>query len=377
MESSKVSEVIMQPFERSTALLAAIVESSDDAILSKDLDGTITSWNRAAERIFGYTCQEIVGRSILTLIPEELQGEEQVILRKIRNGERIEHYETIRLSKHGERLELSLTISPVKDETGRTIGASKVARDISERRRMERLLIQSEKIAATGRMAATIAHEINNPLEAVMNLIYLSRTSEFISEDVRGYLMTAEQEIERVSMIARQTLGYFRETTSEVTLGVQDLLTQVLDVYQTKLVSRRIQVERDFQPVRPLTLKRGEITQVFSNLVSNSVDAMSDGGVLQVGISEVQDDRAGGVRIEIKDEGPGIPAELLSRIFEPFFTTKEGRGTGIGLWISRQFVEGRGGSLQVKSRTEGPDRGSRFVVFLPYKGDASTRGELR
>ena len=155
--------------------------------------------------MFGYTADEIIGKSILLLIPEELQYEEDEILRKLRAGERVDHYETRRKKKSGEIFDVSVTISPVKDESGRVIGASKIARDISDRKRMERMLMQSEKLAATGRMAAAIAHEINNPLESVINLVFLARHHSGFSGKVHEYLLAAEEELERVSHIARQT----------------------------------------------------------------------------------------------------------------------------------------------------------------------------
>ena len=141
-------------------------------ILSKDLNGIITSWNASAARIFGYSAEEMIGTSILRLIPDDLQSDEKMIMENIRAGRRVEHFETVRLTKSGERLDVSLTISPIRDEHRTVIGASKILRDISMRRRVEQSLLQAEKIAATGRMAATIAHEINNPLEAVVNLMY-------------------------------------------------------------------------------------------------------------------------------------------------------------------------------------------------------------
>jgi len=149
--------------------------------LSKDLNGRITRWNQAASRLFGYTTEEIVGQSILTLIPEELQSGETTIISKIHAGERVEHFETVRMKKNGGRFEVSLTISPVQDKAGTIVGASKILRDISTKKRFEASLIQAEKIAATGRMAATIAHEVNHPLEAVTNLVFLAKSNSVIS----------------------------------------------------------------------------------------------------------------------------------------------------------------------------------------------------
>src|SRR5258707_670061 len=161
--------------EQAQLRLAAIVESPGDAIASKDLNGTITSWNRSAEKLFGYKAEEIIGKPVTLIIPPELHRDEFTILSKIRRGEKIEHFETIRLHKNGEKVEVSLTISPVKDENGKVIGAAKIIRNITENNKIERALRTTEKLAAAGRMAATVAHEINNPLEAVTNLVYLAK----------------------------------------------------------------------------------------------------------------------------------------------------------------------------------------------------------
>ena len=198
--------------EESRFRLAAIVDSADDAIISKDLNGIIRTWNNGARRLFGYDADEIIGQSILRLIPENLRHEEAEILRRLRAGEKIEHYETTRVSKSGELREVSITISPICNNNGEVIGGSKIARDVSDRKKVERMAIEAEKIATTGRMAAAIAHEINNPLASVLNLIYLARQDGISREDVQNYLATAESELERVSHIARQTLGYYRDT---------------------------------------------------------------------------------------------------------------------------------------------------------------------
>ena len=188
------SEETLRDSAKRLGELAAIVASSDDVIVSKDLNGIITSWNDAATRVFGYTADEMIGTSILKLIPEHLHSDEKTIIENIRAGRRVEHFETVRLTKDGKLIDVSLTVSPVKDANGQVIGASKILRDISNRKRLEQSLLQAEKIAATGRMAATIAHEINNPLEAVMNLLFLLRP-KIADEEGINYLATAESEL--------------------------------------------------------------------------------------------------------------------------------------------------------------------------------------
>src|SRR5580693_3075131 len=250
--------------------LAAIVESSDDVILSKDLNGIIHSWNAAATRVFGYAAEEMVGASILKLIPEHLHSDEKTIIESIRAGKRVEHFETVRLTKSGQLIDVSLTVSPIRDEFGRVIGASKILRDISGRKRIEQSLLQAEKIAATGRMAATIAHEINNPLEAVTNLLYLLRP---MITDLAGinYLSSAESELARVSHIAKQTLGYYREHASAKSVSLSEIAEHALTIYEPRCTAAGIAVKRSIAPSTKIMLRRGEIMQVISNLIANSI----------------------------------------------------------------------------------------------------------
>jgi PAS domain S-box-containing protein len=352
--------------EHTRALLAAIVESSDDAIISKNLNGIITSWNEGAARIFGYTPEEMVGQSILRLIPEELRYQEDEILSKLRAGERIDHFETVRVRKNGERIEISVTISPVKDSTGRIVGASKIARDISTRKQMERLLIQSEKLAATGRMAATIAHEINNPLESLMNLVFLARTSCASDEAAHAYLLIAEKELDRVSHLARQTLGYYRGSGVPVEVHPKEIMEDVLTIYHAKLLGSCISVESQFDDLRPITLDKGELVQIFSNVIANSIDAMPQGGLLHVEITSIVRGGQEGVLAVIRDQGMGIPQEHMAKVFEPFFTTKGNLGTGIGLWVAKRLVEKRGGQLSITSSTEPGNSGTSLSIYLPF-----------
>lgn len=352
-------------------LLAAIVECSDDAIISKNLQGNVTTWNAAATRIFGYAPEEIIGQSILLLIPEELHNEEDLILRKVKAGERVEHYETTRIKKGGERVEVSITISPIRDENGRIIGASKLARDISGHKQMERLLIQSEKLAATGRMAATIAHEINNPLDSVMNLIFLARTSSSMIK-ARGYLQTAEKELERVAHISRQTLGYYRETGAPVGVKFRELIEDVLTAYQGKLRSKRISIDCEFNEHDPIFVNKGEMLQVFSNIIANSVDAMNQEGVLRIQIGKIVHSEVEGVQIMVRDNGMGIRQEHLGKIFEPFFTTKGDLGTGIGLWVTKQLIEKHGGNIVLTSCTDSGKSGTTLSIFVPFANPVSS-----
>jgi PAS domain S-box-containing protein len=325
---------------------AAIIESSDDAILSKDLSGTITSWNPAAIRILGYTSEEMIGTSILRIIPEELHSDEPIILAKIRAGQRIDHFETTRLTKDGRLLNVSLSISPVRDDSGQIIGAAKILRDISARKRLEQSLLQAEKLAASGRMAATIAHEINNPLEAIVNLIYLSRGLATDPEQA-AYLETAANEVDRVSHIAKQTLGYYRDYAAAASASLSDIAAEAIRIYEPRCKTAGIRIESHLGPSPKIVLRKGEIMQVISNLIANAIYAMPSGGTLSVSVKHPPSGNGSsdGVVLSIEDTGVGISAEKLPRIFDAFFTTRADIGTGIGLFVARQFVESHGGQL--------------------------------
>jgi PAS domain S-box-containing protein len=355
--------------------LAAIVDSADDAIISKDLNGIIKSWNQGARRMFGHTSEEIIGQPMLRLIPKDLHYEEDEILRKLRVGERIDHYETIRVRKNGELIEVSVTISPIINNEGTVIGASKIARDISDRKRMEKVLVQSEKLAATGRMAAVIAHEINNPLESLMNLIFLARQNCSESPKAQSFLLTAERELERVSHIARQTLGYYRDTGSPSEVYLHDLIQNVLTVYQSKVLANGISVDSSFNDLRKISVSEGEMLQVFSNVIANAIDAMRQGGKLTISVRSTMALGGDGIQTIIRDEGIGISQEHLERIFEPFFTTKGNLGTGIGLWVTKQLVERHGGQISVTSSTESGKSGTTVTMYIPFGNRRKLRND--
>jgi PAS domain S-box-containing protein len=343
--------------------LAAIVDSSDDVILSKDLNGIITSWNGAAKRLFGYTAEEMIGQSILKLIPDDLRDEEKRIIESIRAGQRVEHFETVRLTKDGNLIEVSVTVSPIRDERGEVIGASKILRDISDRKRIERSLTQAEKIAATGRMAATIAHEINNPLEAIMNLLYLLRP-KITDEEGRNYLSTAEEELRRVSHIAKQTLGYYREHAAATKASLSEIAEHAVAIYEPRCSAAGISISTSFNSSCKPRLRRGEVMQVISNLIANSIHAMPNGGRLSVAVEDTDKPVIGTV-LMISDDGEGITSSDLPKVFEAFFTTRSTVGTGIGLFVAKQFIEGHGGQISITSQRDAENHGTTVRIFIP------------
>ena len=324
--------------------------------------------------MFGYTAEEMIGQSILRIIPPELHYEEDEILRKLRRGERIDHYETRRRKKNNEHVEVSVTISPIRDRSGSVVGASKIARNISDRKRVENLVIQSEKLAATGRMAATIAHEINNPLESIVNLIFLAREESAVNGKAYRYLLTAEEELERVSHLARQTLGYYRDTGSPVEVHLHSLIETVLTVYRARLLSNNISVDTSFNDLQKIVASKGEMIQVFSNIIANAVDAMRGAGSLHITTRNHFGSAGDGIQTIIQDNGIGIKKEHLAQIFEPFFTTKGDLGSGIGLWVAKQLVERRGGQISVASSTESGACGTTITIFIPFAIPASLLG---
>ncbi len=344
--------------------LAAIVDSSDDAIISKDLTGIITSWNAAATHLFGYSADEIVGRSVLTLIPPELHHEEPEILRKVTSGERIEHFETRRRRKDGHLVEISLTISPIRDPSGRVVGISKIARDITERKLTEAALIESERMATVGRMAASIAHEVNNPLEAILNLGYLLAEDPSLDEEARKYAHLLVAEVLRVSEITKQTLSFYRDTTHTTLVNLTDLVDGILKLHRPMLLQRSIRVYTRGRTAACVMASPGELRQVFTNLIVNSIDAMPRGGEIHVSISK--GGKGSLACITIADTGSGIPSGARDCIFDAFFSTKTGKGTGLGLWITQGIVRKYGGSIRVRTSTDPARRtGTAFRVCLP------------
>ncbi|HZP06482.1 MAG TPA: PAS domain S-box protein [Terracidiphilus sp.] len=361
--------------EEAQRRLAVIVKCSDDAIISKDLNGIVTSWNPAAEKLFGYTAQEMIGLPITAIIPPELQHDEQDILAAIGRGHTIDHFDTIRLTKSGERIQVSVTISPVRDENGNIVGAAKIARDITRQKQTEQAVRTTERLAAVGRLAATVAHEINNPLASVTNLIYLSKQSA-VRHDVKDFLTSAEEELERISHLTKQTLGFYRESKEATAIRLGDIVTSTISVFAAKARNKGVSVEPEVRSDPEIYALASELRQVIGNLLSNSIDAVEIGGRIRLRVSAISTSGlfSKGVRLTVADSGPGIPDEVRAHIFEPFFTTKRDVGTGLGMWICKSIVDRYCGSIKIRSTTEEGKTGTVISIVFPLssQGQATT-----
>jgi PAS domain S-box-containing protein len=352
------------------ALYAAIVEGSDDAIFSKTLSGTVMSWNQAAERMYGYTAAEMIGRPVSALLPPERRNEVNEILERLKRGEGLERFETTRVAKDGRQLHVSLTISPLRDSKGTIVGASTVARDITQTKMAEQALRNSEKLAVAGRMAATVAHEINGPVEAVSNILYLLQKASALDETARSFVQAAQKELGNIREIAKATLGFYRNRErGQAAVNIADLIENVVMLYARKIERLAIKLEKQYSGGRTVIGDQSELRQVFSNLILNAVEALGKSGTrLRIRVFDAMDWRIPhlrGVRTVISDNGPGVAVLDRPRIFEPFYTTKGDAGTGVGLWVSRGIVQKHAGSITFRSRIREQSAATAFSVFLP------------
>jgi len=264
----------------------------------------------------------------------------------------------------------ALTLSLIRQQElteAAELGRAQLEAEIVVRKKAEDALIVSEKLASVARMSAVIAHEINNPLAAVTDLLYLAQTVDGMPNEALEYLKTADGELKRVAHITRQTLGFYREMNDPTSFRLSSLLDSILDLLQSKIRSKRAIVENRCDAQVQVTAVYGELRQVFSNLLVNSLDAIPENGrvVLRASFSKNPGAGTDRIRVVVADDGKGISPAILPKIFEPFFTTKGSIGNGLGLWVSKQIVEKHGGAVQVRSCTKGPHQGTTFSVVLP------------
>jgi PAS domain S-box-containing protein len=358
--------------------LAAVIESSEDAIISKTLDGTIRTWNPGAERVYGYPAAEVIGRHMTLLLPDDRGDEEAEILQRIGRGEPVEHFETVRKTRSGDLIDVSLTISPIRDKNGLIVGASHVARNITERKRFEQQLRHAQKLESLGVLAGGVAHDFNNLLTGILGNTSLAL--EMLSDDhpARRTLAEVLNASERAADLTRQLLAYAgkgRFVIEPVNLSV--LVREISSLIQSS-IPKNVQLRLELRNDTPMTLAdSSQLQQIVMNLVINGAEAIgADQGTVLVttGVQNVDEtyrqntfgegsDLATGtyVTLEVHDNGCGMDEATLSRIFDPFFTTKF-TGRGLGLAAVQGIVRGHKGAMKVYSR---PGAGTTFKVLFP------------
>ncbi|HET7364397.1 MAG TPA: PAS domain S-box protein [Burkholderiales bacterium] len=368
--------------EEARARLASIVASSDDAIVSKSLDGVIRTWNRGAERMFGYTAEEAVGRHITLIIPQERRSEEDMVLAKVRRGEVVDHFETVRRAKDGRLLDISLTVSPIRDAHGQVIGASKIARDVTERKRMDaelRSLVAQLREADTRKdeFIAMLAHELRNPLSAIAVATDLLARSSLDDRKARFAVPAIERQMRQLRRLVDDLLNMARITSGKLTLRKESIELKAfaeraiadyraLVASGTSIVLQAVEAWVDADPAR--------LKQMIENLIDN---ATKYGGR---NITVMVSADAQGAHISVRDDGQGIAQELQASLFQPFVqgaqpTDREQRGLGLGLALVERLASLHGGSVAAAS--EGLGKGSTFTISLPLAKPAAASDERR
>jgi two-component system CheB/CheR fusion protein len=325
-----------------------------------------------ASRLFQEICGENpLFRDFDDVLPLQIvhpQGSDarRFSVREVLAGESHKGTEVVLHRHDGSELPLLITAGRIQSDTGAIVGGVIALFDISDRKVIEEALRRSEKLAAAGRIAGALAHEINNPLSAVTNILYLLENSN-LDEKLQYYVALASSELSRVSHIVRNTLSFYRESSKPVPVRITEVLDYVLEVYNRHVTEKSINIVKRYQFEEAIDSFPGELRQIFSNLISNSIDAIPAGGELTLSVRASLHPQTGveGVRVTIADRGHGIPTHLRDKLFEPFFTTKGEKGTGLGLWVTQGILHKQGGSIRVRSRSGEGASGTVFSVFIP------------
>jgi len=344
--------------------------SIGDAVIATDEKGMVIFINPIAEELTGVKMRDGQGQPVRRVFPifnEQTRKPVENPVAKVLEMGRVMGLANHTILQHadGHMIPIEDSAAPIYDDQHKLRGVVMVFRDVTAEKQAQDVMRKAEKLAAAGRLAATVAHEINNPLEAVCNLIYIVRNTASLPQEAAGYLHMAEQELDRVSHITRQTLGFYRDSSEAGPVQVRSVIESVLKLYENKIQSKSIAVELDLVECPLVYGMHGELKQLVANLVSNAADAVGNGGKIRIAASPASLGNEQGVEIKVADNGPGVPAENRNHIFEPFFTTKEDVGTGLGLWVCKEIAERHGGRVQLSLSKDGGLGGAVFTVFLP------------
>jgi len=370
-------EIYARQLEEREEWFRSTLTSLGDAVVATDGRGYVTFLNPMAEKLMGRALSVTRGKYIEDVFPIF----NETTLKPVDNPVKkvMEHGFIVGLANHtvlqntdGTYVPIEDSAAPIRDGRGKIVGVVLVFRDATTERKSQEVLRKTEKLAAAARLAATVAHEINNPLEAIGNLIYISKATEGIPESAFTNLTLAEEELARVSHITRQTLGFYRESKQPNEVDLPTLVESVLNIYSNKLRTKNIILVRDFHDCPPIQALAGELKQAVANLVSNAADAVPHGGTICVRIDCHEDTTTHIVKIIVEDDGPGIAPEHRDHIFEPFFTTKKDVGTGLGLWVTKEIIERHSGTVEVRSMNGTGPSGTAFSITLPVRPDFQT-----
>ncbi|HUB52898.1 MAG TPA: ATP-binding protein [Terracidiphilus sp.] len=343
-------------------LRAELLDISSEAIIVRALDDTVLYWNSGAEEVYGWSRDEAIGQDMHDLLKTEFPVARETIRQSLQE-EKSWYGNLVQTTKSGSKV----VVACRKNMNHEGNAVLEVGRDITAALRAEEALRETEKLAAMGRMAGIIAHEINNPLEAITNIFYLLNNHSSLNKEARSYAEMAAQELERVSHITRQTLSFYRESKQPIQIHLPDLINDVLELQHRVLINSRITVRKEYISSTPLTGFPVELRQVLLNLVGNAIQAMPDGGVLGVSVRESTDwtRNLRGTTVSIIDTGKGIHPDVSHQLFQPFFTTKSTKGTGLGLWISNGIVQKYDGRISCRTFRWKDASATCFRVFFP------------
>lgn len=365
---SRRAEELFQSEQRLRTTLVSI----GDGVITCDAEGRIQMMNPIACDLTGWTQAEAHNRPLEDVFHIVNESTGEAIETPVAKVKRLRSVvgvaqDTALIRKNGSRILIADSGAPIRDQTGEIIGIVLVFRDITLERRTQDTLLSNEKLAVTGRLAATIAHEIHNPLDAVSNLLYLMRNGTS-PEEFPQLIDMAESELGRVTQISRAMLGLYRESRAPVSVEIKSTLEDVLLLMEHRFLELQVTLQTDLPSPLRVHAFPAELRQVFTNLLANAAEACSPGGTIRVSASYTNaNSAAAGASIVIRDNGPGIAQEILSQLFQPFFTTKGENGTGLGLWVSRGIVNKHGGSINIASSTDSVTHGTAVTVFLPEK----------
>jgi len=358
--------------------LRTTLASIGDGVVTCDVDGRVQMMNPVAQELTGWLESQARGRpleEVFNIVNEDTRQPLENPVAKVLRLDRIVGIanHTVLIRRDGSEIAIDDSGSPIRNEAGQLIGIVMVFRDITMERRTRAALLANEKLAVAGRLAATIAHEIHNPLDSVANLLYLLQHDPN-QDEAKHFLDIAQSELARVTQISRAMLSLYRESKAPVPVALKDMLDELLLLMEGRFNSLGVQVSSNLPPSITVEGYPAELRQVFTNLITNAAEAAAEGGTVTVrvfpqisGVSPSGLRREPGAIVEITDNGPGIPDNIRERLFQPFFTTKGERGTGLGLWVSQGIIRKHAGSIHLDSRTEGPGRGTTASVFLASK----------